>query len=92
MRARKTDANHAEIRKALRDAGASVADLSGSGNGIPDMLVGYRGANWLVEAKDGKKRPSERKLTTAQVKFHAEWKGQIAVVTTAEEALALLEE
>jgi hypothetical protein len=42
----------------------------------------------LVEVKDGSKPPSERKLTPAQVQFHAIWKGRIVVVTSPEEAVA----
>lgn len=91
MRARKTDANHTEIREALKAAGATVRDLSGAGNGIPDLLVGYQGRNLLIECKDGKKQPSKQKLTRAQVEFFDSWLGQVAKVTTVEEALALLE-
>jgi len=39
MYAKRTDANHAEIRDAMREAGATVEDLSGSGRGVPDTLV-----------------------------------------------------
>ena len=90
MRARKTDANHAAIRQALRDAGASVLDLSGAGRGCPDLLIGYQGRNILCECKDGKKIPSRQKLTDAQVEFFDSWLGQVAKVTTPEEAVALL--
>lgn len=90
MRARRTDANHSDIRDALKAAGASVMDLSGVGRGCGDFLVGFSGLNYLIEAKDGGKSASQRRLTPAQVRFHAGWKGQIATVTTAAEALALL--
>jgi hypothetical protein len=42
---------------------------------------------FLMEIKDGNKPPSARKLTSHQVKFHAEWKGWIYTVTNVEEAL-----
>ena len=32
------------------------------GRGVPDLLVGYGGANWLVEIKDGDKSLSKRQL------------------------------
>lgn len=66
---------------------------SGEGLPRPDLLVHpptYPECRIAVmlEVKDGSKPPSERKLTPAQVKFHAEWKGWISVVTSVDEALA----
>lgn len=91
-RAAKVDANHAAIVAALRDAGCGVLDLSAVGKGCPDLLVHpptfpeCRMAV-LMEIKDGAKSASRRKLTPAQVKFHAEWKGWIHTVTSVDEAL-----
>jgi hypothetical protein len=90
-RAAKVDANHGEVVAALRAYGCKVADLSGVGNGVPDILVwipAFR--RWiLLEIKDGAKPPSARKLTEDQVKWHAEFKGcMVYVVTSAEEAIA----
>ena len=86
-RAAKTDANQGEIVQALRDVGCTVQSLAPVGDGVPDLLVGYRGVNLLLEVKDGNKPPSARKLTPDQEKFHATWRGQKAVVTSREEAL-----
>jgi hypothetical protein len=91
-RAAKVDANQAEIVKALRDAGCGVLDLSGVGDGCPDLLVhpptfpACR-IGVLLEVKDGAKPPSARKLTPAQLKFHAAWKGYVFVVENIEQAL-----
>lgn len=41
----------------------------------------------LLEVKDGTKPPSERQLTPDQVRWHREWRGPVAVVTTVDEAL-----
>jgi len=95
MRAKRIDANQPEIVKALRKIGCSVAVTSAAGDGFPDIVVGRTDIhgnkrNWLIEIKDGEKIPSERKLTKDQVKFHNGWKGQIAVVTSAEEAISLI--
>ena len=90
-RAAKTDANQTEIVKALRDAGCSVLILSSVGGGCPDLLVSsavYPHSLALLEIKDGKRPPSERKLTKDQEKFHRNWKGPIYVVTSIPEALA----
>jgi len=81
------DANQSEIVAALRRVGASVVDLSSVGAGCPDVLCGYRGVNYAVEIKDGDKFKSQRKLTPAQVQFHAAWRGQVCVVETVDEAL-----
>ena len=81
------DANQAEIVAALRRVGASVCDLSALGAGCPDVLVGYRGVNYAVEIKDGGKFKSQRKLTPAQVAWHRDWRGQVCIVETVDEAL-----
>ncbi len=94
-RAAKTDANHAEVVRVLRGAGCGVVDLSAVGKGVPDLLVHPPGfpdcrTAVLMEVKDGSKRPSARKLTPDQERFHAEWKGWIYVVTSPAEALDAL--
>jgi len=87
-RAARVDKNHAEVVKALRAIGASVADTSGAGRGFPDLVVGYRGVNHLIEIKDGDKVPSAKQLTRAQIGFAADWRGQWAKVETVDEAIA----
>jgi len=89
-RAAKVDDNQREIVQALRHCGASVMDTSAVGKGFPDLVVGWHGLNLLVEIKDGSKPPSHRKLTPAQVEFHGAWRGQVCVVTSVDEALALV--
>lgn len=84
------DANQAEIVDALRKCGATVVPLHAVGKGCPDLLVGYRGANLLIECKDGRKPPSKRTLTEQQVDFHRDWRGQVAVVSSVTEAIAVL--
>ena len=81
----RTDANHAEIVRALRRCGCSVLSLASVGNGCPDLLVGLGGRNVLLEVKTGK-----RELDGEQVAFHAAWNGPIRTVRTAEEAIAAL--
>ena len=90
-RAARIDRNQTEIVEALRKLGASVQPLHNAGDGIPDLLVGFQGRNFLIEVKDGTKKPSARKLTPCQVEWHNEWLGQAAIVTSTEEAIALVE-
>ena len=89
-KAARIDRNQPEIVDALRKRGASVALLHTAHDGIPDLLVGYKGKNFLLEVKDGMKPPSGRKLTECQVVWHREWSGQAAIVTSKEEAIALV--
>jgi len=89
-RASKVDANQAEIVAALRGVGCSVQPLHAVGGGVPDLLVGFRGMNLLVEVKDGSKRPSARRLTPDQERWHDSWRGTVAVVKDVPEALTLV--
>jgi Holliday junction resolvase len=89
--ANRIDANQNAIVEALRKAGAVVRIIS-QGDGIPDLLVGYRGYTILMEVKDGDKVPSARKLTEAEQKFFEDWRGGLLVVVNSiEEALEILE-
>ena len=89
-RAAKIDANQDEVVKALRAVGASVQSLAATGKGCPDLLVGFRGVNYLMEVKDGNKRPSEQLLTDDQVIWHKHWLGTVQVVNSSEKALRIL--
>lgn len=86
-RAAHVDGNQAAIVSALRAAGASVQSLAAVGGGCPDLLVGHRGRNYLLEVKNPAQRPSERRLRRTQVCWHGVWTGQVVVVHTPEEAL-----
>lgn len=86
-RAAKIDANQDAIVTALRAAGASVQSIAAVGGGVPDLLVGFRGANLLIECKDGNKPPSARRLTEDQRKWLAAWRGDWTVVLSPDDAL-----
>lgn len=86
----KVDRNQSEIVAALRAVGASVQPLHSVGAGCPDLLVGFRGQNWLIEVKDGKLAPSDRKLTEAQKIWHPAWRGQVAVALNEDDALSII--
>ena len=85
--AARVDANQPMIVAGLRAAGCIVAQAHAVGGGFPDLVVGCRGQTFLLEVKDGDKPPSARKLTTAQVDWHEEWRGHVAVVCNLAEAL-----
>ena len=83
-RAAKVDVNQQEIVRSLRQCGATVQHLHTLGAGCPDILVGMRGVNYLIELKVG-----NAKLTPDEAEFHLTWKGQIAIARTIDEALAV---
>jgi hypothetical protein len=76
---KRTDLNQQDIIDALRQLGCSVRDLSQIGKGLPDILVGYRGKNYL-------------KLTSAEEEFIRGWRGQVAVITNFEDAVSVITE
>ena len=89
-RAARVDANQTEIVSALRKVGATVQPLHAVGLGCPDLLVGYRGINYLIEVKDGDKPPSKRKLTEDQIEWHKNWRGQKAIAENTNQALQVI--
>ena len=89
--AAKVDANQPEIVKALRTIpGCKVESIAAMGKGLPDLLIGWMGDNYLIELKDGDKPPSKRKLTPDEKRFHSKWTGQVAVCNDLAEVLAVL--
>jgi hypothetical protein len=81
--AKQRDINEPRIVKVLRAAGASVTLLDEP----VDLLIGYRGCNFLADVKnpDGADR-----VTGKQTEFIATWVGQVAIVRTEAEALAVI--
>jgi hypothetical protein len=68
-----------------------VQSLATVGDGCPDLLVGYQGATYLMEVKDGRKPPSARKLTEDEAAWHERWRGgECAVVKSQVEALKMI--
>lgn len=86
MRMSRIDENQKQIVRFLRDMGVSVSVTSATGRGFPDLVCGYKGKNILLELKDGKKPISAQSLTPEQHIWHYDWKGQVAVVNSAEAA------
>ena len=86
MKTPQRDANEAAMVKELRARGFLVQQLH-QGDGVPDLIVAgphpfrERGVPWggrrlvLCEVKDPTQKPSARKLTPAQVRWHERWQG-----------------
>jgi hypothetical protein len=85
-RAARTDTNQAAIVEALRKVGATVTPTHMVGGGFPDITVGFRGRTVLFEIKSGERW----KLTDDEFDWHERWTGEAHIVTTPEEAVAVL--
>ena len=90
--AKRTDANHADIRDGLRKAGYTVVDTSHIGNGYPDLTVRI-GCKLpiLLEVKDPAKPKSAQALTDKEVEFFELFMPICYVVTSVESALEAIE-
>lgn len=81
----RTDANQAKIVEAAREMGASVACTHMVKDGFPDLVVGWRGHNLVVECK----MPGGR-LTEDQIVWHENWHAPAHIVWSADSMIALL--
>jgi Holliday junction resolvase len=92
MKFAKIDANQPKIVAALRKAGAFVQSLATIGKGCPDIMVGYKGAWYLMEIKDGDKEISQRKLKPDEMDWilKASRIAPVHLVETEAQALAVI--
>jgi hypothetical protein len=74
----RVDANHLDIAHALRRAGVHVTSLAAVGNGVPDLLLSFRGRWFVAEIKDGAKY---WKLTSHQKLFIESAKADVLLLT-----------
>lgn len=85
MTPKRVDANQAEIVADLRAIGASVEHLHEVGDVWTPIAVGCRGQNYLFEIKT-----EVGQLNQEQRDWHADWQGQVAVIRSSEDALAIM--
>lgn len=90
--ARRVDANQAVIVAALKRVGATVHHIHEVGRGCPDLIVGFRRRNYLLEVKNPRSGYGRRGVRhqLEQMFWHAGWAGQVCVVTSPEEALTAI--
>ena len=89
--ARKVDANHVQVVSWLEQLGASVQPIASSNAGVPDLVCGYLGVDFLVEVKPVTGETRRRELRDTQVAWHSRWKGrQPVVVRTLADVQAVL--
>lgn len=85
-RAAKVDSNQPDVVERLRKIGFSVQPIHTIGGGVPDLLLGISGWNFLIELKSSDKG----KLTPDEIDWHADWKGQVNVAVTVETILIIV--
>lgn len=83
---KKTDSNQKEIVSTFRKLGASVLDCSALGRNAPDILVGTKGKNVLVEIKT-----PTGSISRGQLEFIRDWRGLVALVHSNLQAQTLVE-
>ena len=84
MRVRgRIDRNQTELVSILRELGCTVTSLAATGGGCPDLLVGHKGATYLIEVKAHRKA----KLTMDQQRWHADWRGAPVLVVHCHEQI-----
>ncbi len=81
----KIDSNHTEIVDQLFLCGCSVQSLATIGNGCPDILVGYKGYNFVFEIKTEK-----GKLNQRQKDWFHQWDGEVMVIRSIYDALEIM--
>lgn len=82
---KRVDANQKDIVNALRQIGCSVQSLHTVGKGCPDLLVGYKDMNLLIEVKVG-----DAKLNELEQKWHEGWAGDVVIANSPDEAIAVV--
>lgn len=90
MRAKRVDDNQANIVKQIRRLGITVVHLHTIGKGCPDLLLGYRNKNFLIELKDSLKTESQKKLTDDEKEFFSTWRGQVSKCETIDDILKVI--
>lgn len=82
MRAKRKDTNQPALEAELKELGFSVQSLHELGKGVPDLLVGVYGVNFVLEVKH-----DNAALTQPEIDWHKDWKGQARIVQSTEESL-----
>lgn len=85
------DLNHDAIVAVFEQLGCKVADTSSVGFGFPDLVIATLGIAALVEVKNPETRYGRQALSGFQREFHTKWEGNVHVIRTQDEAVALVQ-
>ena len=83
----RVDNNQKELVNFAKQHGCTIAHLHTLGRGIPDLLIGYQGRNYLVEIKSSENGT----LTNDEKTFFDSWRGDAAVITNKKDLIRLLD-
>jgi hypothetical protein len=89
-RATRPDGNQGPIVSALEKVGAFVVDMTRTGGGFPDLVVGFRSVVYLLEVKNPDVPKRDQRLKDTQEKLHGELSAvgvTVHIVLTADDAL-----
>ena len=89
MIACRVDSNHTEVISAFRKLGCSVLPIHTLKN-CGDAIVAKNMRTAIIEIKDGKKPPSQRKLTKGESEFAKKWLGLYVVIMDLEDVINLV--
>lgn len=81
----RTDNIQTETVLKARSLGATVKIMSNVGGGFPDLLIGFKGINWIFELKSKKGI-----LSPKQERFIANWNGSVYVSRDPDEVVDIL--
>jgi hypothetical protein len=91
MTPKKVDGNQKRLVEQIRQIpGVTVAHTHMIGKGFPDLVLGVKGMNFLLEVKDPSQPKSKRKLTPDEQAWHDEWAGQVVVVETFDDVVQII--
>jgi hypothetical protein len=82
---KRVDKNQTQIVDLAKKLGYYVAHTYAVGSGFPDLVLGKKGLNILIEIKDGYKK----QLTPSQKIFHTEYLGAVYVIHSIDEFICL---
>lgn len=87
----RVDKNQDVIVQALRKVGCSVFDTSKIGKGFPDLVIAFKGENYLIEVKNPESSYGRKGFNKNQQKFSDNWQGsKIHIVNNVDEALRVI--
>lgn len=78
--------------KQVRKLGWACSSTHVIGKGFPDIAVGARGKNYFFEIKDPMQTKSGKKLTPDEIKWHAEWTGQVHIAETIDDIVKIIQD
>ncbi len=84
------DKNQAALVVVFEQLGCSVLNCVRVGSGFPDLIIGYRGHDYLVEVKNPTNAYGKRGLNGNQKRWSDTWPSPVFVVRTEDDVIKLV--